>query len=175
MSKAIALRDDYSAQELRQLARKSRDANQSRRLLALAGVAEGLSRNDAARIGDVGAQTLRDWVIAFNEQGPNGLIDVPQPGRPPKLSEAQKQELIEIINQGPDPAIEGVVRWRCVDLRRIIQERYHVDLEESSISRILKEIGLSHISARPRHPRQQQDPEAIEAFKKKSYPRSLLK
>jgi transposase len=110
-------------------------------------------------------------VIAFNNQGPEGLIDVPQPGRPPKLSWKQKQEVAEIVKQGPDSDTDGIVRWRCSDLQQLIRHRYGVRLDEDSVRRILKEMGLSHISARPRHPRQWQAPEQIERFKKKSSPR----
>ena len=68
------------------MAKASRDAGQSRRLLALAEIYDGGSRTDAARIGAVGFQTVRDWVLAFNARGPDGLIDDKAPGQAPKLS-----------------------------------------------------------------------------------------
>jgi len=166
MAAAIALRDDHSAGELRQLAAKARDANQARRLLALAAVRDGKDREEAARIGGMDRQTLRDWVHAFNAHGPEGLINAKAPGPKPKLSVEQKAELGRIVEAGPDPEQDGVVRWRCIDLKRIIQERWNVDLDEVSIGRVLKELGFSHISARPRHPEQEKG--IIEAFKKTS-------
>lgn len=166
MPAAIALRDDYSAGELRRLAKTAETTEQARRLLALAAVSDGMSRDAAARIGGMDRQTLRDWVHAFNRHGPDGLINAKAPGRVPKLSAAQKAEVVGLVEAGPDPAVDGVVRWRCADLRRVIQDRFGVDLDEVSIGRLLKAEGFSHISARPRHPAQ--EPSVIEAFKKTS-------
>ena len=164
MSAAVELRDDYSADELRRLAARSSDAKQARRLLALAGVCDGMSRGTAARMGAMDRQTLRDWVHAFNAQGPDGLIDAKPPGAPPKLSPAQRAEIVSLVEAGPNPETDVVVRWRCIDLRRIILARYTIDLDEVSIGRMLKLAGFSHISARPKHPAQA--PEVIEDFKK---------
>ena len=168
MPAAVELRDDFSADELRRMAARSRDANQSRRLLALAAVRDGMSREAAARVGGMDRQTLRDWVHAFNVQGADGLINAKPPGARRKLSTAQRAEIARIVEAGPDPETDGVVRWRCVDLRRLILARYNVDLDEVSIGRMLKEAGFSHISARPRHPAQA--PDVIEDFKKSSMP-----
>src|SRR5712691_4200370 len=166
MSAAIGLRQDFGAGELRHLAAKAKDANQARRLLALAAVCDGMDREEAARIGGMDRQTLRDWVHRFNEQGPDGLINVKPSGRPSKLSAEQKEELCGLVEAGPDPQKDGVVRWRCVDLKRVLGERFGVDLSEVRLGRVLKDLGFSHISARPRHPAQ--DPRAITAFKKTS-------
>jgi transposase len=164
MGAAIRLRQDLSAGELRLLAKRSEDAGQARRLLSLAAVLDGMSREAAAEIGAMDRQTLRDWVHRFNEKGPEGLINGKAPGPTPKLSLEQKQELKRIVESKPDPAKDGVVRWRCVDLRHIIKERFDVDLDEVSIGRILKALGFAHLSPRPQHPKQ--DQQAIEAFKK---------
>src|SRR3974377_2466395 len=164
MGAAVAIRTDFSAGELRGLAKGAEDADQARRLLSLAAVRDGMNRKAAAEIGAMDRQTLRDWVHRFNEKGPEGLINAKAPGPRPKLSPEQKQELKRIVEAGPDPAIDGVVRWRCVDLRRVIKERFAVDLDEVSIGRVLKELGFAHVSPRPQHPKQ--DPQAIEAFKK---------
>jgi transposase len=166
MGAAVEIRHDYSAAALRQLAAKAKDANQVRRLLALAAVREGKSREEAARIGGMERQTLRDWVHAFNEGGPEGLINAKAPGPKPKLSAEQKEELARIVEMGPDPEKDGIVRWRCADLQCLIKERWDIELGEVSIGRILKELGFSHISPRPRHPKQEEG--AIEAFKKTS-------
>jgi transposase len=166
MSAAIAVRDDFEADALRGLAAKAKDANQARRLLALAAVCDGMDREEAARIGGMDRQTLRDWVHRFNEQGPVGLINLKPSGRPSKLSAKQKEELQQLVEAGPDPQVDGVVRWRCVDLKRVLGERFAVDLSEVSLGRVLKQLGYSHISARPRHPAQ--NAQAIAAFKKTS-------
>ena len=166
MGSAVKLRTDYSAAELRRLARGSKDANRSRRLLSLAAVLDGMSREDAAKIGGMDRQTLRDWVHRFNQAGPDGLKDAWWSGPAPRLSPAQKAELAEIVDSGPDLAVDGVVRWRRVDLKRVIAERFGVDYHERYVSRLLKELGFSHVSARPRHPAQ--DVEIVEAYKKTS-------
>ena len=164
MGTSIPLRAGYSASELRVLAKRAEDAGQARRLLSLAAVLDGTSREEAAHIGAMDRQTLRDWVHRFNTNGPAGLINGKAPGPRPKLSPEQKQELKRIVGTPPDPIKDGIVRWRCVDLRRIIQERFGVDLDEVSIGRVLKELGFAHVSPRPQHPKQ--NPQAIEDFKK---------
>ena len=168
MGAAVPLRTDFSAGELRQLAKRAEDVDQARRLLSLAAVLDGQNRKVAAEIGAMDRQTLRDWVHRFNEKGPEGLVNGKAPGPVPKLSAEQKQDLKRIVEAGPDPARVGVVRWRCADLRRVIKERFDVDLDEVSIGRILKELGFAHVSPRPQHPKQ--DPQAIEAFKKTLQP-----
>jgi transposase len=164
MGAAVRLRTDLSAGELRVLAKRAGDADQARRLLSLAAVLDGMNRKAAAEIGAMDRQTLRDWAHRYNEKGPEGLINGKAPSPRPKLSSEQKQELKRIVEVGPDPAVDGVVRWRCVDLRRVIKERFDVDLDEVSIGRALKELGFAHVSPRPQHPKQ--DPQVIEAFKK---------
>jgi transposase len=168
MAAAVEIRKDYGPEALRQLAAKAKDANEARRLLALAAVCEGRSREDAARIGGMDRQTLRDWVHAFNERGPEGLINGKAPGPQPKLSAEQKEELAGIAETGPDPEKDGIVRWRCAGLKHLIKERWDIELSEVSFGRILKELGFSHISPRPRHPKQEKD--VMEAFKKTSTP-----
>jgi len=97
MSAAIGLRDDFTAADLRRLAGKVRDADQVRRLLALAAVYDGMDRSMAARIGGMDRQTLRDWVHRFNEHGPIGLINVKPAGRRPKLSVEQQEALRQLV------------------------------------------------------------------------------
>jgi transposase len=170
MASAVELRTDYSATDLRRLAAASKDANQSRRLLSLAAVRDGMSRTDAAKIGGMDRQTLRDWVHRFNERGPGGLKDNWRRDVPSRLSAEQRTRLSTLVEIGPDRAIHGVVRWRRIDLKRVIAEEFGVDYHERSVGRLLKEIGFSHMSARPRHP--MQDGETVAAFKKTSRARS---
>ena len=170
MPSALSLRTDYSSADLRRLAKKTRDNNQSRRLLSLAAVLDGMSRTDAARIGGMDRQTLRDWSHRFNEFGPDGLLDRHAGGVEARLSPAQKTELAALVETGPDRVKDGVVRWRRVDLQRVIKERFGVDYHERYVGVLLHEMGFSHMSARPRHPAQ--NPEIIAAFKKTSRTRS---
>jgi transposase len=110
-------------------------------------------------------QTLRDWVIRYNERGIDGLSDRPHGGgATSKLSDEEKAQLACWVRQGPDLAEDGVVRWRLCDLRERILARFFVVMDERSVGRILKTLTFSHISVRPRHP--QANADAQEAHKK---------
>jgi transposase len=164
MGQAVAVRTDYTAGEVRRLAKRARDAAQARRLLAIAAVLDGASRTEAAKIGGMDRQTLRDWVIRFNDLGADGLINIPSPGVPPKLAAAHRAFLARIVEEGPIPAVHGVVRWRACDLIMRLHEEFEISVSDDTIYRALKDLGFSHVSARPKAYRQ--DPEAMEAFKK---------
>ena len=166
MGRVVALREDFDGVGLRCLAKAWKDSNQSRRLLALAEIYDGGWRKDAARIGAVGLQVIRDWVLRFNAKGPAGLIDGKAPGKPPKLNDGQRHALARIVESGPIPAVHGVVRWRRKDLALWIYEEYGISLEESSVGRELRALGFVKISARPRHHIQNEF--ALEDFKKTS-------
>ena len=168
MSAAIALREDYDGPALRRLAKGSKDANQTRRLLALAVVYDGGKRSDAAEVGGVTLQIVRDWVLRFNAEGPAGLIDRKAPGPAPKLNAEQCRALAERVERGPIPAVDGVVRWRLKDLAKWVLEEFEVTLDESSLGRYLKAMDFRKISARPRHAKQNEL--TMEAFKKASRP-----
>src|ERR687898_358647 len=127
LASAVNLRGDYSAAELRRLAAATKNANQSRRLLSLAAVLDGMNRTDAARIGGMDPPTLRDWEHRFT--------------------------------------VHGLARWRRIDLQRVILERFGVTYHERTVGKLLKALGFSHISARPRHPAQ--DARTIETFNKR--------
>lgn len=158
-------RREHDAQALRAIAARQTHANVARRLLAIALVLEGRSRAEAARSSGMDRQTLRDWVIRYNEHGVAGLADQHGGGSAPKLSEAETAQLAQWVRQGPDPE-DGLVRWRLSDLRRRIMDRFFVSLDERSISRILKRLSFSHVSVRPRHP--EANAEAQAAHKKTS-------
>ena len=168
MGAAIALREDFEASDLRRLAKASKDAGQSRRLVALAEIYDGGQRTDAARIGGVGLQVIRDWVLRFNTEGPGGLIDRKAPGKSPKLDDGQRRALVEIVEEGPIPAIHGVVRWRLKDLAQWIWDKFRISLTEPTVSRELKAMGFTKMTARPRH--HAQNELALEDFKKTSRP-----
>jgi transposase len=168
MSIPIALRADFDAAALRRVAKATKDAAQGRRLLALAEIYDGGSRTDAARIGGVGLQTVRDWVLAFNAEGPDGLIDGKAPGKPAKLNDEQRHALARIVESGPIPAIHGVVRWRLTDLAQWVYEEFGISLTETTMSRELRKLGFRKLSARPQHYAQSEA--ALEDFKKASRP-----
>jgi transposase len=156
-------RTEFSAAELRRKAGRIRDANQSRRLLALAQVLEGASRDEAARNAGMERQTLRDWVHRYNAEGVEGLCDRVRSGRKPRLNEDQLIQFDKIVETQPDPAADGVVRWRCADLKEKIAKSFGVELSERSVGRILNERGFRKLSARPQHP--EVDTAAQEAFR----------
>jgi transposase len=162
----IPLRADYDARSVRAAAKASRDGPQARRLLALAAVYEGASRTEAAKIGGVTLQIVRDWVVKFNAAGPDGLIDRKAPGQKPRLNAEHRAALAAIIESGPIPAVHGVVRWRVVDLCQWVWEEFRVIIARQTLSRELRAMGYRKLSARPRH--HAQAPGAIEDFKKVS-------
>src|SRR3984957_2579979 len=149
MPSAVRLREDYSAEALRALARRSKDANQSRRLLSLAAVLDGMDRGSAAEIGGMVCPTLRGWGHRFNGWGLEGLVDNWTEGPKPRLSAEQLAQFAQIVEAGPDREKDGVVRWRRLDLKRVIAERFGVDFHPRYVGKLLKKLGFSHISARP--------------------------
>jgi transposase len=166
---ALAItRNDLSAEKLRAEARRAADGDQACRLVALALVLEGASRTAAARAGGMDRQTLRDWVIRYNEGGVDGLRDRPRSGRRPRLNAEQLAELARLVEEGPDIAMHRVVRWRCVDLQAEIKARFDVELSERHVGRLLGQLKFRRLSVRPRHP--QTDEAAQQAFKKTSPP-----
>jgi transposase len=172
MSVPIPLRQDFDAPRLRGLAKRTKDGPQARRLLALAAIYDGAPRTEAAKIGGVGLQIIRDWVLRFNAHGPDGLLDGKSPGQPSRLNDAQRQALAQMIESGPIPAIHGVVRWRLIDLAQWIFEEFRITIAKQTLSRELRAMGYRKLSARPRHHAQATG--AIEDFKKTS-PRAWMR
>ncbi|KAB0454041.1 MULTISPECIES: IS630 family transposase [Agrobacterium tumefaciens complex] len=164
MGTALNIRQDYTADDLRQLARKSRDADWSRRLLALSVIYEGGSRSHAASIGGVGLQIIRDWVERFNQHGPDGLKTGKAKGREPLLNDKQRKALIEAVEKGPVPYLDGVVRWRLVDLVQWLWQEHRISVSRQTLGRELNAMGYRKLTARPKH--HAQDSQAIEEFKK---------
>jgi transposase len=160
----VAVRTDYSAVALRAAARGAMTPDQARRLLAVALVLEGASRDDAARSTGMDRQTLRDWVHRFNAAGPAGLVERKAPGRQRRLSAAQLDELRGCLETGPDLAQDGVVRWRLVDLCALVARRFGVRYQERGMGKLVAALGFTRISARPQHPKSA--PEAQAEFKK---------
>ena len=159
-------RSDYDASELRALARNA-TGKTAARLLAVAFVLEGCTRAEAARRCGMDRQTLWDWVIRYNEQGVIGLSDRAHGGgTPAKLTDEEKAQLANWLRQGPDLGEDGVVRWRLSDLRQRLFERMFVMLDKRSVGRIVKALGFSHVSVRPRNPKANEDDQA--AHKKTS-------
>jgi len=168
MAAGIGIRSDYSTGDLRRLARRCRDADQVRRLLSLAVILDGGSRSDAAKAGGVTLQIVRDWVLRFNAEGPDGLISRKAPGKASILNNEQRRALVEIVESGPIPASHGVVRWRLIDLAQWVRDEFGLSITKQTLSREMRALGYRKLSARPRH--QGQRFEDIAAFKKTSPP-----
>ena len=143
MAAPVPLREDFTAADLRLLARRSRDANQARRLLALAVIYDGDTRGDAARLGGVGLQIVRDWVVRFNADGPAGLLDRKAPGPSRRLDETQRKALVAMVENGPNPAVHGVVRWRLADLAHWLLEEFGLSISVDSGARVTSPRLLS--------------------------------
>ena len=166
MGAAVRLRVDFDSPSLRALAKKCRNGAQARRLLALAQIYDGARRGHAARLAGVGLQIIRDWVIRFNAEGPDGLINRKGSGPPSRLNDAQRAALRQAIEDGPKPYLDGVVRWRLVDLVQWLLDEFGINISRQTLGRELRAMGFRKLSARPQH--YAQDPDAMEAFKKKS-------
>lgn len=159
-------RTEHSSRDLRKMSRSARTPKAARRMLAIANVLDGMSREMASRLAGMDRQTLCDWVHRYNDEGVEGLYGRKPPGAPSRLDEAQRLEIKEIVLKGPDPAADGIVRWRCCDLKTLIGKKYGVEYHERYLGDFLDKLGLSYITGRPRHPKG--DPQKQEAFKKTS-------
>src|SRR3974377_524445 len=149
MGQAIAVETDFTAGEVRRFAKRAKDAAQARRLLAIAAALDGASRTEAAKGGGRDRQTLGDWVIRFNLQGPDGLINIASPGLPPKLDAAHRAFLARIVEEGPIPAVHGVVRWRACDLIMRLHEEFGIAVSDGTGYRAPKALGFFPARARP--------------------------
>ena len=159
-------RTDHTSGELRALSCRCSDGAQVRRMLALALVLDGRPRTEAAELNGMDRQTLRDWVHRYNALGVEGLKSRHAPGRPPALNDLQMAELLEIVLAGPDPEIDGVVRWRCEDLKAVVARRFAVEVHGHTVARWLHEMDLTRLQPRPVHPKK--NPQAEMDFKKNS-------
>jgi len=166
MGAAVRLREDFDGPSLRAVAKRCRDGAQARRLLALAQSYDGAKRSDAARLAGVGLQIIRDWVIRFNAEGPDGLIDRKGSGPPSRLNDAQRAALRQAVEDGPKPYLDGVVRWRLFDLVQWVWDEFGISVSRQTLGRELRAMGFRKLSARPQP--YAQNPDAVEAFKKTS-------
>ncbi len=160
---AVAItRQDVSVGDLRREAGRTRDAKAARRMLALACVMEGQSREDAAETCGMDRQTLRDWVHRFNAGGLAGLADLPRHNGPkPRLSPEQEAAVAGWVEQGPDLAQDGVVRWRCVDLQERIGREWGISLHERTVGKLLRKLAFRRLSVRPQHPKSNPEAQAL--------------
>ena len=168
MATAIGVRSDITAPDLRRFSRRCDDPDQVRRLLALALILDGSSRSEAAKAAGVTLQIVRDWVIRFNADGPEGLMSRKAPGKISILSDEQRRALAEQVEAGPIPAAHGVVRWRLIDLAQWVWDEFGLSITKQTLSREMRALGYRKLSARPRHHNQKEG--AIADFKKHSQP-----
>jgi len=166
MAGVLITRSDMTAAELRAASGRTKDARAARRMLAIALVLEGVDRATAAETCGMDRQTLRDWVHRYNAEGLAGLVNRTVPQRPRRLAPTQLAELAAWVEAGPDPARDGVVRWRRKDLQHRIEAVFGVVLHERSVGKQLAALGFRRLSVRPQHPKS--DPQAQAAFKKTS-------
>jgi transposase len=149
---ALAIRQDLTAAELRRLIRREPDRRAAMRLSAIANALDGFSRAEAARLAGMERQALRDAVLRYNAEGPDGLHDRPRSGRPEGLTPGQQAALKAWVLRGPNPEKDKVSAWRLVDICARAEEAYGVRYSGWGRSRLLKRFGLSRQKTRPRHP-----------------------
>lgn len=161
---ALEIRKDRTALVLRKAAKRESDARAARRMLAIANALDGMSRAQAARAAGMDRQALRDWVVRYNAHGLDGLYDRWGNGRPPRLTPDEQAELLQIVLAGSDPEATGISAFTREDLVAICEQRFGKTFHPSSMSRVLRRLGLSRQKTRPSHPKT--DPAAQAAFKK---------
>jgi transposase len=165
MGAALAIRDELAPSALRRRARQEPNRRAALRLLAIANALEGMSRAEAARLAGMERQALRDAVVRYNEEGIAGLHDRPKPGRPRRLSEAERAALAARVFAEPDPEREGTAAWTRADLCGWLAARFGKPFHPSSLSRVLRRLDLSRQKVRPVHP--EADRKARERFEKR--------
>jgi len=165
---ALQLIRHIEPKELRRLGREEASGRVASRMFAIANALEGMNRTDAATYAGMERQSLRDWVHRFNAEGVEGLKDRPHQGRPRRMNKEIEKKLCERVDDGPDIKTDKLVRWRRIDLQDWLKTEHAINYHERSIGKILKRLGYSHVSVRPVHP--ENDPEALENFKKTSQP-----
>jgi transposase len=163
MAMTVAItRVDLTAAALRMAAAQTQDARSSRRMLAIALLLEGWSREAAAEACAMERQTLRDWVHRYNASGLDGLYNQTRRNGPlPRLSDEQQAKVAEWVEQGPDRERDGVVRWRCADLQQRIKQAFAVELHERTVGKLLRKLSFRRISVRPQHPQSKPEEQAL--------------
>src|SRR5215213_4327253 len=162
--RALTIRTDLPAAELRRLARREEDRAAAARMQAIAGALEGMTRAEAARLAGMERQALRDAVLRYNAEGLAGLHDRPRPGAKPRLDEARRAALRKLILDGPEVETTGLSAWTLGELCREVETRRGVRYHAGHMSKLVRALGLSRQKARPSHPKA--DPAAREAFAK---------
>ena len=160
--RALTIRTDLPAEELRRLARREKDRAAAARMQAIAGALEGLPRAEAARLAGMERQALRDAVVRYNAEGPAGLYSRRSPGRRPRLDAEQRAALRQVVLDGPDVEATGLSAWTLPELCREVEERWGVAYHPGHMGRLMRRLGLSRQEARPSHPKA--DAAAREAF-----------
>ncbi len=155
MAAAIGVRSDGTAADSRQFTRRSGAPHQ-------VGVGDypdsgGGRRSEAATVAGVTLQIVRDWVLRFNANGPDGLTTRKAPGRAAILSDEQRSQLAAVVEAGLIPAAHGVVRWWLCDLAQWVWHEFELSVTRHTLGRELRAMGYRKLSARPRHRGQKSD------------------
>src|SRR3712207_7260679 len=149
----LAIRDDVSAATLRRLARREPDRAAAARMFAIANAMEGMTRAEAAGLAGMERQALRDAVVRHNAEGLAGLHDRPRPGSKPRLDEARRAALRQLVLDGPEVEATGVSAWTPAELCHEVEARWGVRYHEGHMSKLVRALGLSRQKARPSHPK----------------------
>ncbi len=170
MPPALFVRGDYTPEHLEAMAETVPDRAHARRLRAIAAVLKGVNRRKAAEIGGMQRQTLRDWVQRFNAEGLEGLVTRKPSGRPAKLSAGQKRELLVLLSSAAAKEEYEVTLWRLAKITEIIKVRFGVKLNEISVGRMLRSLGLIYDGSEWRRPDRNEETPAIAV---PSYPHAV--
>jgi transposase len=168
--RAVKVVEHISAEQLRRKAKTESNARVRVRLLAIASVLDGMSRQDAASSAGLSRNALHDWISRYNQEGIPGLSDRPRSGRPANLDAQQADNFKQRVQAGADPSSDGLVAFRGWKLQQILRQEFSADYALSSVYQVLSRLKLRPLKPRPRHPGT--DVQAQEEFKKTSPNRS---
>ena len=166
----VTLHHETDLAELRRLTRGENNAKQRDRYRAVLLAAEGqdgkqlLREQIATRLGR-SRQFVDEWVKRYRQGGLKQLRPKKQPGKKPRLSEAQHKELMARLDAGPLPEA-GRSTFTGQDIQKHIEQHFNVLYSLNGVYQLLHRLGYSWLCPRPRHP--QSDAAAQEAFKKTS-------
>jgi transposase len=109
-----------------------------------------LSREQIAERVGRSRQFVDQWVTRYRKGGLGAIAAKKQPGRSPKLTPVQDEQLKAILDGGPRPA-DKVCTLRGRDVRRIVEAEFGVAYTAGGIYDVLRRLDYSSLKPRPRH------------------------
>jgi transposase len=162
MTRSVVLSDEVQNYDFERLAKLEKDSRKKLRLLGLAHVKENRSCESVGKMLKVAGKTVTNWVKRFNENGIDGLNELPGRGRKPMLPKEKFADFSRLIEEESAKLKGG--RLFGEDIRRLLKEKFNVECSLTATYDILHRTKHVWISARSRHP--QSKPEVQEDFKR---------